>query len=284
MAFTILTVLSAALVASRVSAESHTVKFDNKCGSGTPTLIVDGKAVSTGQDYTSDAAFAGIAYLQTGSCGFNGEKCTLMEMNLANPQVAGGGSSTDISLITPHAFSVTTSFAYYGGCENLGATTCASASCNTAFFKPDDNQVQVQCEDDNVNLLITFCGEASDSSSSSSSKPASSPSTTAAAASATSELHNNAAVSTHTTSKAVATSSSTSVQTQSKTAAPAAASSTRPSRKTCSAAAAKRRALIEERENLDLSARVYAEAELAARAPAALSPRALRSHRRRLEH
>ncbi|KIP11607.1 hypothetical protein PHLGIDRAFT_99429 [Phlebiopsis gigantea 11061_1 CR5-6] len=165
---------------SAVSAESHTVKFDNQCGKGTPTLIIGGKVVSTGDPFTSNGAISGgIAYLQTGGCGFNGEDCTLMEMTLGNPTCPGCGSSTDISLITPHAFNVESSFSYYGGCDGQG-TTCDSESCDTAFHQPNDNQVQVQCEEDNVNLLITFCG------SSGSSPASSSVATSQAAATATS--------------------------------------------------------------------------------------------------
>jgi len=146
---------------SAVSAESHTVAFDNQCGKGTPTLILNGQTVSTGQPYTQDSAISGgIAYLQTGECGFNGENCTLMEMTLGNPTCAGCGSSTDISLIPPHAFNVQTSFSYYNGCNGQG-TACSSGSCSQAFHVFNDNQVQVQCESNDVNLVITFCGDAS---------------------------------------------------------------------------------------------------------------------------
>lgn len=36
-----------------------------------------------------------------GSCGDNGEGCTLVETTLVNPTTPGSGSSTDISLIPP---------------------------------------------------------------------------------------------------------------------------------------------------------------------------------------
>lgn len=148
-------------VSSAVRAEQHTISFDNQCGKGTPQLIVGGKVVSTGEPYTYNGVISGaIAYLQTGGCGFNGEGCTLMEMTLVNPTVPGGGSSTDLSLIPPHALNVPTSFSYYNGCNGQGAS-CSSGSCKTAFHVFDDNQVQVQCESNDVNLLITFCGDAS---------------------------------------------------------------------------------------------------------------------------
>jgi len=161
MILSLFTCLVALFFAALVSAEQHTISFVNRCGYGTPALVLDGKNISTGQSYTSNGPFSGIAYLQTGPCLANGENCALLEMTLINPTVAGGGSSTDISLIAPHKYNVETSFAYYGGCNGQG-TTCSSANCNTAFFNPNDNQVQVACQANNVNLVITFCGNASD--------------------------------------------------------------------------------------------------------------------------
>ncbi|PIL32322.1 hypothetical protein GSI_05568 [Ganoderma sinense ZZ0214-1] len=145
------TVILAALVGT-VVAESHTVHFTNNCGFGTPTLIQGPNVLSTGGDYTSNGPLiSAIAYLQTGSCGFNGEGCTLIETTLEN-----GASSTDISLIPPHTFSVTSGFGYFNGCDGAGAD-CTSADCSTAFHQPNDTFVQVACTVDNVDLAITFC-------------------------------------------------------------------------------------------------------------------------------
>ncbi|KZV63018.1 glycopeptide [Peniophora sp. CONT] len=143
---------------SSVSAEQHIVTFDNKCNTGTPTLISQsGQVLSTGGAYTAHAALNGaIAYLQTGSCGFNGEGCTMVEVTLKNPTTAGSGSSTDLTLIPPHAFSVTTGFGYYNGCDGSGAD-CTNANCPTAFHSSGDTQVQVACQTNDVNLVITFC-------------------------------------------------------------------------------------------------------------------------------
>ncbi|KAF8190791.1 Glp-like protein [Pholiota molesta] len=139
-------------------AETHTVHFANNCGFGTPTLIQGSNILSTGRDVTFNGPlFSAIAYLQTGKCGFNGEGCTLIETTLTNPNNGpGSGSSTDISLIPPHSFSVTSGFGYYGGCDGAGAD-CTSGGCNTAFHNPNDNKVQVACQANNVNLAITFC-------------------------------------------------------------------------------------------------------------------------------
>ncbi|KAJ7754188.1 hypothetical protein DFH07DRAFT_1029595 [Mycena maculata] len=147
--------------------------------------------VSTGSAYTINGPLiSAIAYLQTGACLFNGEGqeasdlsrsdtdlfdgvpksghprlsycsplgegCTTVETTLQNPTTPGSGSSTDLTLIAPHAFSVTTGFGYYNGRDNTGAD-CTSASCTTAFHVSGDTGVQVACQTDNVDLVITFC-------------------------------------------------------------------------------------------------------------------------------
>lgn len=145
-----------------VIAETHTVTFDNQCGYGTPQLI-QGNDVLTTTEYTFDTSYSGIAYLQTGDCGFNGESCGTVEITLINPTTAGGGSSADISYIPPLAYSVPYAFSYYGGCDGQGAS-CSSADCSEAFYTPDETYVQVACQADNVNLLITFCGDGNSTS------------------------------------------------------------------------------------------------------------------------
>ncbi|KAJ7287549.1 hypothetical protein C8J57DRAFT_1284255 [Mycena rebaudengoi] len=157
-----LVLLQAIVFGVRVqAAESHTVRFDNRCGYGNPQLIKGGN-VLTNSSYTSNGMLDNaIAYLQTGStCLFNGENCSLIELTLVNPTVSGGGSSADLSLIDPHAFNVATRIEFFGGCDNI-ATTCSRKGCKTAFYHPDDTWVQIACQEDNVNLLITFCPDGS---------------------------------------------------------------------------------------------------------------------------
>ncbi|KAJ6625659.1 glycopeptide [Mycena sp. CBHHK59/15] len=142
MAFTLASaVLLVFACATGVYAESHTVKFDNRCGYGTPQLIEGGDVLTT-TSYTSTGELVAVIANQTrsGSCGFNGERCTLLEMTLTNPEAVGGGSSADISLIDPHTFSVVTHIEFYDGCDGV-STTCNSANCNTAFKQPDDTWV-----------------------------------------------------------------------------------------------------------------------------------------------
>ncbi|KAM5544754.1 hypothetical protein V8D89_001652 [Ganoderma adspersum] len=154
--FATVAVVLASLVCT-VVGESHTIHFDNRCGFGTPTLIQGPNVLSTGADYTSNGPIIGaIAYLQTGNCGFNGDECTLIETTLVNVAPGNGGSSSDISLIPPHKFSVTSGFGYFNGCEGAGAD-CTFQGCTTAFYTPTDTWVQVPCQVDNVDLVITFC-------------------------------------------------------------------------------------------------------------------------------
>ncbi|KAJ7188289.1 hypothetical protein C8R46DRAFT_1341093 [Mycena filopes] len=190
MVFTFLSLALLAFAPATAVAESHTVKFDNQCGYGTPQLIKGGD-VLTNTSYTSTGELAAaIAYLQTGSCGFNGEKCTLLELTMTNPVTVGGGSSADISLIDPHAFSVATRIEFYGGCDGIG-TTCDSSDCTTAFRQPDDTWVQVACQAADANLLITFCPDGGSSSPSKGTTVQHVPTTSTAHATKTSKISSN---------------------------------------------------------------------------------------------
>ncbi|PCH36252.1 hypothetical protein WOLCODRAFT_156965 [Wolfiporia cocos MD-104 SS10] len=144
---------AAALVPAK--AENHTITFNNHCVHGTPTVkSQNGSVLSTGTaPFTINGPLIGaIAFLQTGVCGPNGEKCLIVETTLSN-----GNSSTDLSLIPPHAFQVATGFNYYNGCNGAGHD-CTSANCTDAFHQSNDTGVQVGCSADNVDLSIYFCG------------------------------------------------------------------------------------------------------------------------------
>ncbi|KAF7372876.1 Glycopeptide [Mycena sanguinolenta] len=136
-------------------AETHTITFVNKWVRLPERQ--NGAVLSTGAPYTSNGPIIdAIAYLQTGSCGFNGEGCIIVEINLQNPTTPGSGSTTDLSLIPPHAFSVTTGFAYLGACAPAGAD-CTNANCPAASINPNGTPMQVSCQADDTNLVITFC-------------------------------------------------------------------------------------------------------------------------------
>ncbi|KIK60985.1 hypothetical protein GYMLUDRAFT_43519 [Collybiopsis luxurians FD-317 M1] len=141
----------------KARSESHTINLVNNCGKGTPKLVQDGQVLSTGGSFTSSGSFvAGIAYLDDGSCLLNGEYCTTVEMTLVNPTSPGAGSSTDVTLISPHAWNVGASFSYFSGCDGQGQA-CMTADCANAFRIDTDYFAQTQCEEDNVGLTVTFC-------------------------------------------------------------------------------------------------------------------------------
>ncbi|KAK1231352.1 hypothetical protein PQX77_005533 [Marasmius sp. AFHP31] len=155
--FTTLAVLAAA---GTVMGERHTVTLVNRCGRGTPQLIRGPNVLSSGGSYTENGVLSSaIAYLQTGNCLFNGENCMTAELTLKNPDPSqpGSGSSVNLSLIPPHAFNVAIGLKYTGSCSN--GVTCANANCPTtdAFRVPSDTQAQRACQNNDVNLEITFC-------------------------------------------------------------------------------------------------------------------------------
>jgi len=139
-----------------VRAESHIIRFNNRCGTGTPQLVIGGQVISNGEDWTSNGSASGIAYLQTGPCLLNGENCALVEFNMNNPTCAGCGSYVDISLIPPHKLNVAVGFSFFNGCDGQGAQ-CTTAGCSTAYHNSNDNQVIASCQTNDVDLLITFC-------------------------------------------------------------------------------------------------------------------------------
>ncbi|KAF8202588.1 glycopeptide [Mycena galopus ATCC 62051] len=125
-------------------AESHTVTFDNRAARPSPPGSL------------TPATVLSLAPLPSSRpCDFNGEGYTLVETTLVNPGAPGSGSSTDLSLIPSHSFSVTTGFGYTGGCAPAGAD-CNNANCNTAFHNSNDNFVQVACQQNDASLVFCF--------------------------------------------------------------------------------------------------------------------------------
>ncbi|KJA28796.1 hypothetical protein HYPSUDRAFT_82372 [Hypholoma sublateritium FD-334 SS-4] len=139
-------------------AETHTIEFVNNCGFGTPILEQNGNVLSTGAPFTINGPLIdAIAYLQTvaGNCGLEGQGCTIIVINLINPTSPGTNSNVSISLTPPAAFSVTTGYGFFNGCDGEGAD-CTNANCPAA----ETNgivPVNPPCATDNVNLAITFC-------------------------------------------------------------------------------------------------------------------------------
>ncbi|KZT64572.1 hypothetical protein DAEQUDRAFT_732416 [Daedalea quercina L-15889] len=132
---------------SDVHAESHTLSITNDCGYGAPYLWgPNGTLYSSGEtSYTFNGPAPGLySYLQTGSCGANGEGCTVVNASLVN-----GDSCADIdtNLATPSDVAV--EFEFYNGCDAIGSH-CTTLECPI--------EQPVCCSADNVDLAITFCG------------------------------------------------------------------------------------------------------------------------------
>ncbi|KAF9818664.1 hypothetical protein IEO21_02644 [Rhodonia placenta] len=147
-------VVAAALALVHVKAETHTVSFTNNRILHKPYLWgQNGVLYSSGEgSYTSDGPLLGlISFCLTGNCGNDGEGCTTVEATLEN----ASNSAADITLISPHEFSVTSGFGFYGGCDGAGED-CTSADCPGAFTDPTNGLI-VSCSEPNVNIAITFC-------------------------------------------------------------------------------------------------------------------------------
>ncbi|KAF8989854.1 hypothetical protein BDQ17DRAFT_1547433 [Cyathus striatus] len=119
MTFSIFSTLATvSALAMYALAEQHTIIFDNRCGFGTPHLVKGSTIYSYGDRFTSSGPF---------------------ESAIA------------------HSFNVPVEFIYEGGsCTGNGAF-CDHDQCKSAFLKPTDTQAQVQCQETDVNLKITFC-------------------------------------------------------------------------------------------------------------------------------
>ena len=144
-------VLGLAFAVVGIAGERHSVGFDNACGFGTPTLIgPSGEVLSSGNVHTVNAGLNARAFLQTGDCGSDGARCTMVEMNLGAAQ-----SFVDISLLS--GFSVETAFEFVNQCSGRGAS-CANEDCPNAIRSPSDSSALVMCPSPDVDLLITFCG------------------------------------------------------------------------------------------------------------------------------
>ncbi|KAJ3751107.1 glycopeptide [Lentinula detonsa] len=136
-----------ATISMGVQAETHTVTLSNYCGSGIPLLKQNGVTVSTGAAYIVNGPLSAIAYLDTGSCGANGEGCTVLETTLDNAQ----GSSTTFNMTS---YSIPTGFGYYNGCDGEG-WDCTNLGCPgaTGIISP----LPIRCTAENVDLAVTFC-------------------------------------------------------------------------------------------------------------------------------
>ncbi|KAH9969317.1 hypothetical protein BGW80DRAFT_1176971, partial [Lactifluus volemus] len=87
----------------------------------------------------------------SGPCGFNGEQCLLVEINLNNPGCPGCGSFADMSSFHRTADG---NCSWINGCDGQGVS-CSTPDCLTAYHESNNNQVLISCQTDNVRFRET---------------------------------------------------------------------------------------------------------------------------------
>ncbi|QRW05804.1 hypothetical protein RhiLY_04803 [Ceratobasidium sp. AG-Ba] len=146
--------------APSLKGEKHTVTFLNKCSFGTPKLQRNGKTINGdgNTSYTENGRLTATAWLDYDRCGFSGENCSLVVIDLENGTESNNAdSSVYIELSDQYAYSVPVKFQYQGPCD--GGNQCLSASCCPDGASCDNNNelAERQCLANNANLEITFC-------------------------------------------------------------------------------------------------------------------------------
>ncbi|PBK60691.1 hypothetical protein ARMSODRAFT_965793 [Armillaria solidipes] len=128
--------------ASVVTA-SHTIRFFNYCGSGKPTIFTHGKrtSVDSTTTYSSNNNNDGVIYtfLEQGSCGNDGIKCTTVGVDLTIPEA---------SLSRTSEYSVPLSLQYSCANGSIYFAQCYSSNCAPT---------PISCDSFNSDLIITFC-------------------------------------------------------------------------------------------------------------------------------
>ncbi|PBK90939.1 hypothetical protein ARMGADRAFT_1082186 [Armillaria gallica] len=126
-----------------VVSASHAIRFFNYCGSGTPTIFTHGKrtSVNSRTTYSSNNDDDGgiHTFLEQGSCGNDGVKCTTVGVDLTIPEA---------SLSRTGKYSVPLSLQY----------SCANGSIYFAqCYSSDCAPTPISCDSFNSDLIITFC-------------------------------------------------------------------------------------------------------------------------------
>ncbi|KAK0490127.1 hypothetical protein EDD18DRAFT_1416732 [Armillaria luteobubalina] len=124
-------------------AASHTIHFLNYCGSGTPTVYTHGKrtSIDDGTTYSSNEDDYGVIYtfLEQGSCGNDGIKCTTVGVDLTIPE-ASLSKKSKYSVPLSLQYSCANGSVYFAQCYSLG---CAPTP--------------ISCNSFNSELIMTFC-------------------------------------------------------------------------------------------------------------------------------
>ncbi|ODN80177.1 hypothetical protein L198_07833 [Cryptococcus wingfieldii CBS 7118] len=152
-------------------AETHNVKFVNKCGSGTPVFLYEGHG-KRGGGTINGALKGGVAWLDNyKNCQSSGVNCGIVEFTLINkshkdPNGNSYQNAADYSLLTGpglgnHQYKYKMDFAFHGSGCNKGPGACtgnSAAKCPGAYLgSATTGGAPTQCVADNVWITITFC-------------------------------------------------------------------------------------------------------------------------------
>ncbi|KAK7441040.1 hypothetical protein VKT23_016824 [Stygiomarasmius scandens] len=152
-----------AVFAATVSAESHTVTLNNKCGKGTPVFQVAGGQEFSGQgSHTVNGPIkGGLAWIKGAfGCGdANGLNCGDVEFTLINPgdDVGNTQNAVDYSLVKNsgnHVFKYRMDFQAHGCTLQPAHKPCTGGTqqqCPGAFTTPTDGTV-FQCTGSDVGV------------------------------------------------------------------------------------------------------------------------------------
>ncbi|KAE9409376.1 hypothetical protein BT96DRAFT_970278 [Gymnopus androsaceus JB14] len=169
--------LIAMIFVAGTRAETHTVSFLNNCGEGTPTLMQNGARFLLEKITQLTVFLIRPSRISTSPVCANGADCTAVVITLSNEIVISptttynvhrfGSSSSllcryrirvrcapmakTIQVLTRNSID-----RYYNGCDDLGAD-CLEAGCIEGYQSGDTAIPQIICEDDNADIVITFC-------------------------------------------------------------------------------------------------------------------------------
>ncbi|KAK0486676.1 hypothetical protein EDD18DRAFT_671097 [Armillaria luteobubalina] len=122
---------------------SHSIRFFNYCGSGTPTIVTRGSRTSldVGITFYSNNDDGGVihSFLEQGTCGNNGTECTTVDVDLTIPEA---------SISKTSEFSVPLSLQYSCANNSIYFAQCYSSNCTPT---------PISCNSFDSQLIITFC-------------------------------------------------------------------------------------------------------------------------------
>ncbi|KAK0442604.1 hypothetical protein EV421DRAFT_569584 [Armillaria borealis] len=126
-----------------VASASHIIRFFNYCGFGTPTIVTHSSRTTLdgGTTFSSNNDDDGVIYtfLEQGSCGNDGTKCTTVDVDLTVPEA---------SISRASKYSVPLSLQYSCANNSIYFAQCYSSNCAPT---------PISCNSFDSQLIITFC-------------------------------------------------------------------------------------------------------------------------------